>query len=157
MGYSPKHFVIDHNRMIWVLCSGTGSWSSVGVKPSKLVQIDPINLEKVLEIDLFPDLQPSSIGIDLTGTVIVIGGGFGTNGLYKVFTNNPVTPTEAFLEGLFYGFNISPNSGEIYAANAGDYTNNGIIYRYSFLGEKLGEYEGGVIPNGATFSWILEF
>lgn len=156
VGYSPKHFVIDQNRMIWVLCSGTASWSSVGAKPSKLVQIDPINLETVLEIDLFPDLQPSSIGIDPTGTVIAIGGGFGVNGLYKVFINNPVTPTEAFLEGSFYGFNVSPNDGEIYATNAGDYTNKGTVYRYSFLGEELGEYEGGIIPNGATFRWDVE-
>ncbi|NOR88513.1 MAG: hypothetical protein GQ527_12985 [Bacteroidales bacterium] len=151
VGYSPKQFVKDQNGMIWVLCSGTGSWSSVGVKPSKLVQIDPISLETELEIELFADLQPGNIGIDHTGTVIVIGGGYGVNGLYKIFVNSPETPTEAFIEGSFYGFSVNSSNSEVFITDAGDYTNNGTIFHYSFLGEKLGEYEGGIIPNGAVF------
>lgn len=151
VGYSPKQFVRDATGMIWVLCAGAGSWSSVGTQPSSLVQIDPKSLEIIQEIALFADLQPGSIGIDKTGTVVVIGGGYGVNGLYKILVNNPEPPTTPFIDGYFYGFNVSPTTGEIFIADAGDYTNNGIVYRYNFLGNKLGEYEAGIIPNGAAF------
>ena len=157
VGYSPKHFVRDQNSNLWVICAGTGSWSSVGEKPSKLIQIDPISFDILQEIELFDQIHPANIGIDGTGTVIVIGGGFGTNGLYKVFLNHPETPTDIAIPGNFYGFSISPINGEIYAADAGDYNSKGRMYRYSFLGEKLGEYEAGIIPNGVCFNKLVDY
>jgi len=151
VGYSPKQFVLDTNGMLWVLCSGTGSWSSIGLKPSKLVQIDPISLEVIQEVNLFENIQVGSIGIDPTGTVIVVGGGFGVNGLYKVFVNHPAPPAEAFISGDFYGFSIDSSNDDIYVADAGDYMNPGSIHRYSFLGEKMNDFVAGIIPNGVYF------
>ena len=151
VGYSPKQFVFDTYGMLWVLCSGTGSWSSVGVKPSKLVQINPINLEVVQEVNLFEDLQIGSMGIDPTGTVIVVGGGYGVNGLYKVFVKHPEPPAEAFISGDFYGFSIDDANGDIYIADAGDYMNVGSIHHYTFQGKKLNDLVAGIIPNGVYF------
>jgi len=148
VGYSPKQFVKDQDGNIWVLCSGAGSWSSVGVKPSKLIQIDTKSLEITQEVELFADQMPANIGIDKTGLVMVIGGGYGFNGLYKVFVNNPESPQEPFINQSFYGFGIDAKSGDIYAGDAGDYTNNGRIYHFSFLGEAIGDAEVGIIPNG---------
>jgi len=143
--------VKDTHGMLWVLCSGTGSWSSVGVQPSKLMQIDPVTFDILQEITLFEDLQPSNIAIDKTGTIMVIGGGLGLDGLYKVSVNYPQMPVDVFVNKPFYGFSVDPNSSEIWAADAGDFTNKGNVTRYSFLGELFEEYEVGIIPNGAAF------
>jgi len=153
VGYSPKHFVIDVDSKLWVICAGTGNWSNVGEQESQLIQIDPVNLEVINTVPLFNHMHPENIGIDRTQTVIIIGGGFDTDGLYKVFTSHPETPTEAFINGSFYGMSISPFNDEIYAADAKDYSNNGLMNRYSFNGDKLGEYETGIIPNSVCFRW----
>ena len=77
------------------------------------------------------------------------------DGLYKVFLNHPGTPADIAIEGEFYGFNVSPINGDIFAADAGDYNNKGIMYHYNFLGDKVGEYEAGIIPNGVCFNWPI--
>ena len=155
VGYSPKHFVQDQNSNLWVICAGTGSWTSIGEKPSKLVQIDPVSFNVLQEIDLFEQLHPGNIGIDLTGTVVVVGGGFGMDGLYKVFLNHPETPTDIAIPGNFYGFSVNPMNGDIYAADAGDFSSKGSMERYTFLGGKIGEYETGINPNGVSFNWPI--
>lgn len=150
--YSPRNFVIDHENNIWVICSGTGSWSTVGQTASWLHKIDEDNLTSSLSIKLFDEIQPTHLEIDPTGTVLVFGGGFGTSGLYKInlFETHPVN-IEQFIDGTFYGFSIDPETSTIYTANAGDYSNNGIINLYNFMGDSLGEYEAAIIPNGVTF------
>ena len=46
---------------------------------------------------------------------------------------------------------IDPNTSEVYVADAIDYQQKGIVYRYSPEGELLDEFRAGIIPG--AFCW----
>jgi len=50
-----------------------------------------------------------------------------------------------------YGFDVDPESGELYLADALDYNQPSTIYRYSHDGVLLDQFKAGVISNGFCF------
>jgi DNA-binding beta-propeller fold protein YncE len=52
---------------------------------------------------------------------------------------------------MLYGINVNPENGDIYVADAIDYTQSGAIYRYSTEGILIDQFKVGVIPNGMVF------
>ena len=49
------------------------------------------------------------------------------------------------------GFRVDPVSGEVYVADAIDYQQQGIVYRYSTDGELIDQFYVGIIPG--AFCW----
>ena len=66
----------------------------------------------------------------------------------------PEIPTVAANGKKFYSLTVSPLNEEIFAADALDYMQNGVIYRYNSDGELIGQFEAGVIPT--AYAWGLE-
>ena len=52
---------------------------------------------------------------------------------------------------IYYGLTVNPANGEVYIADAIDYQQQGMIYRYSLDGELIDEFYVGIIPG--AFCW----
>ena len=52
---------------------------------------------------------------------------------------------------LYYGLTISPHTGDVYIADAIDYVQQGMVYRYSKDKKLLDSFYVGIIPG--AFCW----
>ncbi|MBU0765410.1 MAG: hypothetical protein KJ607_11310 [Bacteroidetes bacterium] len=155
-GISPMDIVKDHEGYIWVLCKGAvqydSLWNLIGHDPSVLQKIDPGTNTIISTTQLSEDQHPEHLEISPDGTTLYYGAGTsGFSGIYSISTASPSVSTTAFITGTYYGFNVNPVNGEIYALNAGDYQTNGTLYRYNSSGTVINSHTVGLIPNSVVF------
>ncbi len=63
----------------------------------------------------------------------------------------PVRPFLEYRDTKYYGLTVNPFNGEVYVADAIDYQQQGMIYRYSPQGELIDEFYVGITPG--AFCW----
>ena len=148
----PERFGIvefDKNGHVWVLCEGRSWEEDYGEDPS-LWEIDPM-------------LKTATKRCELPGTASSLNANPTGDQLYLI-NNNEVrrfdiassSLSETFRitaspMGWFYNLAVEPQSGEIYVADAGNYQDNGTVYRYSSDGLLLGSFTAGIIPSAMLF------
>ena len=77
---------------------------------------------------------------------------------YAIFgTNGPKLLVESTYEGStlsgFYGLEVDPLSSEIYVADAIDFVQRGMVYRYNPDGIAIDTFRVGIAPGGFCFSF----
>jgi YVTN family beta-propeller protein len=152
-GDSPRDFIVDANDDIWVLCAGYIDYSNyptITETASKLVRIDPTTNTVAQTITIGESYHPTCLETSKNGNNIFYGGGYGVVGIYKMAITDSSVPTTALLDKTFYGFNINPETGNIFALEAPNFTANGTLRRYKGDGTELGSYEVGIGPNGTN-------
>jgi hypothetical protein len=151
VGIQPNSMVIDKNQKLWVLCDGGLENGLYGRKNATLHCIDIASVE--VEITYTFENQeekPHSLTINSTKDTLY----FINEGIFKMGVNDislPINPLIENKNNLFYGLGIVPINNEILIADAIDYVQNGIIYRYSSQGKLLEIYEAGIIPSKFYF------
>ena len=65
--------------------------------------------------------------------------------------NPPSEPIIASDGTIYYSLTISPENGDIYVGDAIDYTQNGVVMRYSADGDLLDTFSVGINPG--NFCW----
>jgi YVTN family beta-propeller protein len=158
VGDNPKEMVMDKNNDIWVICFGLvkydSSFSIIAETPSKLVRLSGQTFEKTGEYIISATKHPQHIDISKDKSTVYFGGGFGFAGIFALDVMSLTMPVITPLideTKFFYGFNVNPVNGEIYALDATDYTTPGILRRYSAQGTLIKQYSVGIAPNGAVF------
>ena len=156
VGDNPKEMVADKNNDIWVICYGyikyDINFNIVLETPSKLVKLSGLNYQKLGEYIISATQHPQHIDVSKDKSVVYYGGGFGYPGIYAMSITAASLPAVPLIgTKMFYGFNVNPGNGEIFALDAGDFTNPGKLFRYSQQGTLIKEYTVGIAPNGATF------
>ena len=63
----------------------------------------------------------------------------------------PVRPFLEYQNTKYYGLTVNPVNGDVYVADAIDYQQRGIIYRYTKDGELVDQFYVGIIPG--AFCW----
>jgi len=152
--YRPLDIVEDKNGMIWVFCKGNTvydeSYNIVSQTNSKLVQINPATNAVGIKVDL--GSQTTSFGSNIMaiskdkGTIY-----YENNGIYAVNVTDITAPTTPLITGSFYGVDVDPSTGNIWASNA-PFTGNGTMYIYDSTGAKLDEFEVGEYPSMTAFN-----
>ena len=150
----PNSMVIDKNDKIWVLCDGGYPESPYAHERPALVKIDAqtLEIEKVFRFKL--DEIPSGLCINGSQDTIY----FINRHVYRMDVAEGQFPEIPFIEsdftgvyGGFYALSIHPNSSQVYLADAIDYQQNGIIYRYHPQGHLLDSFKAGVNPGSFCF------
>ncbi|GAB4327286.1 MAG: YncE family protein [Flammeovirgaceae bacterium] len=151
VGIQPNSMVIDKYQKLWVLCDGGLATGLYGRKKATLHCIDLASLEVEITYT-FANIEdsPHSLSINSEKDTLY----FINKDVYKMSVKDVFLPKSAFIErheNLFYGLGVSPYNNEVFVADAIDYVQNGIIYRYSSSGKLLEIYEAGIIPSKFYF------
>lgn len=147
--HQPRRMVIDKNGMIWVICDGGQANSSYHGK-SGLVKIDAKNMQVVETFEFAEGSFPTTMSINKTGDTIY----YVNDNVYRFSIYDEAVNT-VFLENTeyrcYYGIGVDPSNSDVYVADAVDYMQSGVVYRYNAKGDLLSSFEVGIIPNGFEF------
>ncbi|MDE6697733.1 MAG: YncE family protein [Muribaculaceae bacterium] len=151
VGIQPRYIALDCHDKLWVLTDG-GGWDKnpIGYEAPSLVKIDPktFNIEKKYEFELGD--YCSKLCLNGKGDALYWIKG----DVWKMDVNADALPTEPYIKStgsVNYGLTIAPESSEVYVADAIDYSQNGVVYRYSPEGKLLDQFTVGINPGG--FCW----
>ena len=149
VGIEPNSMVIDKDGMLWVLCSG----GFMNDELPSLWKIDPatftINSTIYFENQLS---SPDNLCINGAGDSLY----FLNNGVYGMSIYNNEIPANTLVTSgdiTFYSLGIDPITNEIYLADAIDYNQVGIIYKYNSVGKLITSFEAGIIPGDFAFNY----
>jgi DNA-binding beta-propeller fold protein YncE len=147
VGYASNSLREDKNGMIWVLCSGSYQKN----RPSSLHKINPIT-KKVELTMIFNDNSdnPFKLNINFTKDTLY----YINNGIFRLPITSTSIPSSPFIDkgnSNFYAVGIEPYTGIIYIADAIDYIQRGVIYRYKPDGTLINSFKAGIIPGNFYF------
>ena len=147
----PKDLRVDKNGKIWALCGGSFENSVVEENPSALVRLDPEThtMEQIYRFN--EGMFSSGLEMNVAGDTLY----FLNNGVFKMAVNSRHLPDSAFIpenEKLFYHLAVDPRSGEIYVADAIDYTQYAVIYRFTQGGVLKDSFKAGINPSDFLFN-----
>ena len=150
VGIQPSALVIDINDNLWTITDGGYDGSPAGYEPPKLnkVKLPEFEIEKTFQFSLGD--SPRSLALNPSGTEIY----WINEGVWKMDVEAERLPVKPFLESRdtkYYALTVDPVNGEIYVADAIDYMQSGIVYRYADSGQLIDEFYVGVTPG--AFCW----
>ncbi len=150
VGIQPTSLAIDKFDKIWTVTDGGYVGSPYGYTTPALYRIDARTREVEMEFTLKPGDSPS--GICMNGTRDTLY--FINEDIWRMEVTEERVPLRPFIENkgtIYYGLAVDPNTSEIYVADAIDYVQPGIVYRYSSDGELLDSFYTGITPGSFCF------
>jgi len=146
----PKDLRVDKNGKIWALCGGSYDNMPVEEQPSALVRIDPATrtMEQIYRFS--EGMFSSGLEMSAAGDSLY----YLNKGIFKMGVNSRHLPDSAFIpedEKLFYHLAVDSLTGEIYVADAIDYTQDAVVYRYSQGGMLIDSFKTGINPSDFLF------
>jgi glutamine cyclotransferase len=152
VGIQPTSLVMDCNNKLWTVTDGGYEGSPYGHEAPSLYRINiddgKFEVEKRFKFD-FGD-WPSEVQLNGTKDKIY----WLNDDVWEMDVTADHIPVRPFLEyndTLYYGLTIDPVSGDVYIADAIDYVQQGMVYRYSKDRELLDSFYVGIIPG--AFCW----
>ncbi len=151
VGIQPACITADKNGKLWVLCDG-GQWDGnpLGYEAPSLLRIDPEKFEVELTLKMNLGEFPAKLQCNAAGDRLYWLNG----GVWSMSVDSESLPTAAaFATGLAseYGMTICPESEEIYVSDAVDYSQPGVVARFTKEGTLIDSFTVGICPG--TFAW----
>lgn len=153
VGIQPQSLWLDSRGRFWTLADGGYEGSPVGFAEPQIVCFDPAEM-KILErftIKRTPESMMFNIKMALAGDKIY----YISHHLYEMSVNDKALPTAPLVSAeagqSFYSIGVEPLTGDIFVGDAVDYTQAGMVYRYSSLGTKIDEFKVGISPGAFCF------
>jgi YVTN family beta-propeller protein len=150
----PTSLVIDRYDKIWTITDGGYPGSPYGHEAPALMRINAMTrkVEKVFRFEL--EDWPSEVKLNGMGDTLF----FINRHIYRhavlsdeepeLIINSPYTGAYS---GGYYGLDVDPYSSEIYVADAIDYVQRGLVYRYLPSGIPVDTFRVGIIPGAFCF------
>lgn len=150
VGIQPTSLVMDKYDKMWTITDGGYEGSPYGYETPSLYKIDAatFTVEKQWKFKLGD--APSELQLNGERDKLY----WINNDIWSMdVTANrvPVRPFLVYRETKYYGLTVNPVNGEVYVADAIDYQQQGMIYRYSPEGKLIDEFYVGIIPG--AFCW----
>lgn len=150
VGIQPTSLVMDCNNKLWTVTDGGYEGSPYGHEAPSLYRIDAetFTIEKQFRFK-FGD-WPSEVQLNGTKDKLY----WLNDDVWMLDLTKENGQPEIFLpyDGtLYYGLTICPHTGDVYIADAIDYVQQGMVYRYSKDKKLLDSFYVGIIPG--AFCW----
>lgn len=151
VGPNPKSIQVDANGKVWVLCSGQWNTSFTMIeKPGSLVCINTTT--DVIELSLsFTSTysQPFNLVTNNAKTTLY----YTYDGkVYSHAQTATALSTSAVINRNFYALGIDPANDYFYCSDAGNFSSNGKVLRYTTTGMVVDSFTVGIIPGGFSFN-----
>lgn len=150
VGIQPASLAIDCNNKLWVVTDGGYEGSPYGYEAPMLYRIDTSSfaIEKQFSFKLGD--SPSEAQLNGAGDTL-----YWINGdIWRMNVEADTTPSQPVIASKgtrYYGLTVDPATGDVYVADAIDYQQQGIVYRYSDAGLLIDKFYVGVTPG--AFCW----
>ncbi|WP_195499489.1 YncE family protein [Alistipes timonensis] len=150
VGIQPTSLVMDKNYKLWTITDGGYEESPYGYETPSLYRIDAARFEIEKQFRFKPGDSPSEVQINGEGDKLF----WINNDIWSMDVEADRVPVRPFLkyrDTKYYGLTVNPRNGDVYVADAIDYQQQGVIYRYTADGEPVDEFYVGVTPG--AFCW----
>ena len=150
VGIQPTSLVMDRYNKMWTVTDGGYEGSPYGYEAPSLYCIDAATFTVEKQFRFKKGDWPSEVQLNGTRDTLY----WINNDIWRMAVTDervPVRPFLAYRDTKYYGLTVNPLNGEVYVADAIDYQQQGMIYRYRADGELIDEFYVGVIPG--AFCW----
>ncbi len=150
VGIQPTSLVMDKNYKLWTITDGGYEGSPYGYEAPSLYCIDAAKFEIEKQFRFKLGDSPSEVQINGEGDKLF----WINDDIWAMDVDAGRIPARPFLkyrDTKYYGLTVNPRNGDVYVADAIDYQQQGIIYRYRADGEPVDEFYVGVTPG--AFCW----
>ena len=147
----PNSLVLDKNNKLWVLSDGGFTGSAYGQEIAALTRIDPETRE-IEQVFQFPSIDDSPVDLGLNGSADTLF--FILRGINRMSITDEGLPADVFIKSRnydYYSLGIDPVTSVIYAGDALDYQQNGLVYRFYPDGELIDSFSVGICPGAFCF------
>ena len=150
IGIQPNSLVLDKYNRLWTITDGGYEGSPYGYEVPSLycIDTDSFSIANIFTFKLGD--SPSEIQINGERDTLY----WINDDIWKMDVNSSSLPKEPFIPFMdtkYYGLTVNPQNDEIYVADAIDYSQQGMIYRYSSEGILMDSFYVGVTPG--AFCW----
>ncbi len=148
----PTSMVTDDNGTLWVISEGLLDWETgEQVEVGGITAINTQTMEAT-ETYSFPEdgMSYSNLAINKTSQKLYYIGG----GIWSFDIEGQELPTEPLIQNegeTFYGIDICPQTGDLYATDAIDFNQQGKVIQYTSEGDKVDSFDAGIVPSGFVF------
>lgn len=150
VGIQPASLALDRDDKLWTITDGGYEDSPYGHEAPALYKIDAATFTVETKMRFRMADTPSELQLNSARDTLY----WINDGIWKMGVQDSRLPVRPFLESRntkYYGLTVSPFDGDVYVADAIDYQQQGIIYRYSPSGKLLDEFYVGITPG--AFCW----
>ena len=150
VGIQPVSLVLDRNGKLWALTDGGYEGSPYGYEAPSLYRIDAatFRIEKQFRFRLGD--SPSEICLNGARDRLY----WINDDIWSMPVDAERIPVQPFLkrrDTKYYGLTVNPSNGDVYIADAIDYQQQGIVYRYTSDGRLTDTFRVGISPG--AFCW----
>ena len=150
VGIQPRAIAIDRNGKLWAMTDGGYAGSPYGHEPPALFRIDPESMTTELAFTFSPDDSPVEMTLNGDGSRLY----WINNDIWSMEIDAVQLPSSPIVHSQrtkYFGLTVNPDNGDIYVADAIDYQQQGIVYRFTPDGTLLDQFYTGINPG--AFCW----
>ncbi len=150
VGKQPNSLVADKYNRLWTITDGGYEGSPEGQERPALYCINLGVFEVDAKYEFYMGDTPSELAINGEGDAIY----WINNDVWRMpveDTRLPLRPLVRNRTTLYYGLTVDPETDEVYIADAIDYQQPGMVYRYSADGVLKDSFTVGITPG--AFCW----
>ncbi len=150
VGIQPTSLALDCHGKLWTITDGGYAGSPYGYEAPALYRIDTESFSVEARFRFQLGDAPSEIQINGTGDRLY----WINNDIWRMPVDAEQLPAEPFIprrDTKYYGLTVDPRSEEVYVADAIDYQQQGVIYRFTPDGEQVDSFYVGITPG--AFCW----
>lgn len=150
----PNSMVLDRYQTLWILCDGGFPESPYGYELPGLMKVEAGSGKAEIVHRFAEGALPRSLKINGTGdTIYFLNGGVYRKGVVgdreaELFMEGPYPEGQ---QGGYYALDVDPVSSEIYVADAIDFIQRGMVYRFTSSGKAIDSFQTGIGPGSFCF------